>query len=99
MRMEVELPSREELKLQREISIVDAVNEYVIKGLYNENRVSLSVADVENITARDDISRDDIKLIADSFKENENGKMAVSIYTEGESGEESLEFVARKENN
>ena len=94
--MRMEFPNQGELKLNREISIVDAVNEHVIKELYKKDKVLLSVKDIKNITARDEINDDDIKLIADSFKENENGKMAVSIYTEGESGEKSLEFVLRR---
>lgn len=97
--MKIELPSQRDLELERKISIVDAVNEDVIKKLYNKDRVLLSIDDIRNITTRDDISKGDIKLLVDSFKENEGGKMAVGIYIEGESGEEFLEFVAREENN
>ena len=97
--MRIELPNQEKLKLEREISIIDAVREYVIKKLYKKNKVSLSVADIGNITAVDEISSGDIKSIADSLRESENGKMTVGVYTEGESGEEIIEFTIREKGN
>ena len=97
--MRIELPDQEGLKLEREISIIDAVKEYVIKKLYKENRVSLSVDDIRNITTIDEIGSDDIELITDSLRESENGKMTIDVYTEGESGEEIIEFTICEKGN
>jgi len=94
--MKIELATPKELEQEREISIIDAVNEHVIKEFCegNKDRVLLSIDEIKNIVAMDEISESDIKLIIDSFKENK--QINAALYLEGESGNKSIEFIINK---
>ncbi len=87
----VELLGISEMETAEKIFLLDTMKAMVIKTLYKVNQIAISIDEIRNAVAKEEITESDINLIIDFFK-NEN-YVTVADYYIGE--ERHLQFAIR----
>ena len=88
--VEVELLGIDEMETAEKLFLLDTMKAIVIKTLYKVDEITISVDEIKNAIAKEEITESDIKLIIEFFK---NEGVTVADYYIGE--KRCLQFTTR----